>query len=1073
MSAIADRAAEVVTRLHVVASRWELAANVLAERAAAASDRATKIALGLEEAAIWLGRLHAPARALDALARLPKDAADDAAVRAAALEALEALGDDDRLRAHLHDMAARTTVAAAKARLLLRAAELEEQRGADEAAVRAYEDARAALPVEPLVDERLRRIGARARLGDASAALVSPREAAMRVLDLPDAPLGSAEPLLASGARDIATLRLAERIARRAGSGPQLANALVLTAAGHPHGLIAMRAYEGLAALVTWTLPQSDDDEPWMRLLAMGSHDVAVLDTLVRRARHRVRAHDPEALEACVVALTRRVESSSDETERLMLLLDLARLRRRAGATPEAGGDCKRALSVDASSLTAACLLVEIAAELGDDEAAIVASRALAAIVTKPETKAELLRDAGDLATARGEQELAAKLFEDALLADPENVQIAARLAAHQRARQAFGDLARVLHLALDRARSSEAIVPIASELADVARNDLRDPVLAIAALERLRLVSPTHVPTLFLLSELFIGQRAWDKALVALAQAVEASHEKGNKLVALSGRASIFRRVFNQPKQAEVELRRALALDEFDTRTIRNLLDLGEGVEPEERATLLGRFVSGDIPPLDRMRALLELADARRLVGDDEGAEGALVEAASHSPEPWMFEHVRTAVAGDNEAFARVLSKAVARAHEASRVIDPSWLVGLGVVELDLDRLDEAIERFEEALRADPGRDDARVYLARALSARGQPAAAAIAITTILASPQRRVAVELDLVRALEQTLASAGRLTERWSARELRGIAGDLSGEEHGELEAHVASAARAEAEGLSAAFLRSSLVPNGFGRHPIWDVAAIAGGFAGKMARVGLTEQGSSTRERVKPRTPHPIRVLFDRMLRAFGLEEVELAVSDHLVVPAVACEDVPWVIAPSSLSNASEAWAVAALARPLARVALGVPWLGALAANEVAAILVGTSRLVTPNVSARPPERIEPFVDDFTKRAGKAIDRKRRRALEELEPMLSTAPPFDDYVFAESVVTAETRAAFLLSGSLRASLDALATTDPPLGEALRATSADALEVVFGRNTARDLATFALSSDAVSLRRGLARV
>ena len=66
----------------------------------------------------------------------------------------------------------------------------------------------------------------------------------------------------------------------------------------------------------------------------------------------------------------------------------------------------------------------------------------------------------------------------------------------------------------------------------------------------------------------------------------------------------------------------------------------------------------------------------------------------------------------------------------------------------------------------------------------------------------------------------------------------------------------------------------------------------GIAGKLARVGLAEQGASTRDRVKARSPHPVRAVFDRLLRAFELTEVELAVSQHAMMPSVACEDDVW-------------------------------------------------------------------------------------------------------------------------------------------------------------------------------------
>ncbi|HVM68541.1 MAG TPA: tetratricopeptide repeat protein, partial [Gaiellaceae bacterium] len=869
-------------------------------------------------------------------------------------------------------------------------------------------------------------------------------------------------------ARDVATLRMAERVARRAESAPQLANALALSAEAYPSGIMGKRAFEGLASLVAWTLPPSDDYEPWERLLALGSTDAAGLDTLVRRAHERVLAGDQAAINASTRALLQRVEHAADDTERLLLHLDVARLLRRAGAVPEAGGHCKRALAADPTSLSAACLLAEVSTELGDEEAAIAASRALAGIVTDLKARAEVLRDAADLSIARGDKAVAADLLEQALRADPEGVETAARLSEVQRGRGAFADLARVLREVLSRAGTANAIVPIASELADVARNSLKDPMLAISSLERIREVSPNHVPTLFLLAELFIGQRAWDKALVALAETVKATNESAEKLVALVGRASIYRRVMNQPGLAEAELRAALEIDPHDTRTIRGLLDLGGAIGNDERAVLLGRLVVGETGPGERLQALLELADARRAAGDASGAEGALVEAAALSPDVRMLERVRASLGGDTQTLARVLSRAVARAHENGHAIDPTWLIGLGTIELDLGRHDEAIDRFEEALRADDSRDDARVALARALSARGRHEPAVAALVPVLAGPARRMPIDTSIVRLYESSLSGAGRRDEQWVARELRAVAGDLAPNEQAELDARARNVGYAE--GLSAAWLRGSVMPGSLGRHPVWDVAVLAATFAGKLARVGLSEMGASTRDRVKPRATHPVRPLFDRVAKAFELAEVELAVSEHVTMPVIACEDVPWVIAPAALASYSDAHALAALARPMTRIALGVPWLGALGSHEVLALIVAFARQVAPNFSARPNERIAPLIEDFEQRVRRAMDRKRRRMLEELEPSLERAPPVDEAAFAEAVAATEARAAFLLSGSLRASLDAVAPTDAALAEALRIPGPPSLAAVFGRAASRDLAAFALQSETTALRRSL---
>src|SRR5262249_41178787 len=162
---------------------------------------------------------------------------------------------------------------------------------------------------EPFVADRLVRIGARAPLKGAGATLVSPLVHAIRMLDTGEAP--SAEPLLATGARDTATLRMAERLARRAGSAPQLANALALAAEAHQSRIMAARALEGLASLVAWTLPPSEDYEPWERLFALGSSDVAGIDTLVGRAHRGVVAKDPAAIQATTGALMRRAERAT------------------------------------------------------------------------------------------------------------------------------------------------------------------------------------------------------------------------------------------------------------------------------------------------------------------------------------------------------------------------------------------------------------------------------------------------------------------------------------------------------------------------------------------------------------------------------------------------------------------------------------------------------------------------------------------------------------------------------------------------------------------------------------------
>jgi cellulose synthase operon protein C len=267
-----------------------------------------------------------------------------------------------------------------------------------------------------------------------------------------------------------------------------------------------------------------------------------------------------------------------------------------------------------------------------------------------------------------------------------------------------------------------------------------------------------------------------------------------------------------------------------------------------------------------------------------------------------------------------------------------------------------------------------------------------------------------------------------------------------------------------------LRSFVMPGGLGKHPLWDAAAIAGTFSGKLARVPLADLGASTRERVKPKAMHPVRQLFDRLARVFELFEVELAVSDSVAAPAVACEDATWIVVPSSVATWPEPHALAALARPFARIALGAPWLFALPPEDVLAIVLAVARQGGPAVDVKPRDRVEPLVADYELRARRALDRKRRKALEDLAVSAPHAAPLEVDAFAEAVLRTEVRASFLVSGDLRASLAALAPTEPGLGEALRSPGRIALAAVLTRPVARDLAAFATSGDATALRRSL---
>ncbi len=1081
-ASFAMRARELCTRLHASAGRWELVATSLAERRHVEPRKNAKTALAIAEAAVLAQRLVDPQRALGTLEEARELATDDPAIGSAIVASLEATGDDEALRGWLERLAADAPDADARASYLLRAAEIAEGKaGGDEEAVRLYVLARGAVLTgqiaagvvdegHRLVEERLLRLGARTSLPAEEGKLVPPLLAAVRSLDGGrPADRAAVETLLGSGARDFVTLRVAERLARAARSAPQLANALAF-AADVTNATLAARTLMSLASLVAWTLPEGSDLAPWDRLLALGTRDAVVLDDLVRRARASAGS-DPRAVDLAIEATRLRLEGAADDTERVVLQTELSRLQQGKGAPREAAQSAQLALVIDPSSVHAAILLAQAAAEIGDRRSAVIAARTLADVVRSSPARAALLRDAADLSVAEGDAVTAAELLERALEADPDAVLVAARLAQLQTQRGAWADLARALRRGLFAARSAEAVVPMAAELAEVAKAHLRDPGLAIEALQRSREVAPEHVPTLFLLAELHIGQRTWDEALRALADVVTCTSERGERIVARVGRASILGRVLGRPAEAETELRAVLEDDPHELRALRALLALevpGRQLESKERAELLSRLVVAETRPAERLAALLDLSRIRRELGDEGGAEGALVEAAALAPDPAMLARIREAAGGSAEAAARIVGRAMARARDAGMALGVEWLVALAELELGLNRLDEAIEHFEEALRLDPLRSTTRLAFARALSGKGQHETAVAVLTPLLDAGDARY-LDVTFLRQLDAALTGAGRAQQSLVVRELRAVAGDLEPAGRASLDARRPTYA-SDAEPMSGAMLRSYVMPNGFGKHPIWDAASIGVSLAGKLARIGLSEQGSSTKDRVKPKAVHPLRPLFDRLVRVFGLVDVELAVSNHIVAPVVACEDATWLVVPAALAEWPEPHAIAALARPLTRIALGVPWFGALPGDETLAILVAFARQSSPSVSTLPRERVDALVTDYELRARRAIDRKKKKALEDLEDSLSRAPFVPVDAFVDAVVRTEARAAFLASGDLRASLDAIATTERGLGDALRTPGRIALAAVLAQPVARDLVSFATGVDATALRRNL---
>jgi tetratricopeptide (TPR) repeat protein len=276
-------------------------------------------------------------------------------------------------------------------------------------------------------------------------------------------------------------------------------------------------------------------------------------------------------------------------------------------------------------------------------------------------------------------------------------------------------------------------MVLLGSEIARVARDELKDLTVSIDAMRRVRAVAPQHVPSLLTLAELCIAQRVWPEAVDALEAVVSTGREVGPKLTAFFALASIYEKVLARPAEVDRALRAALALDPSNVRALRALLRRA-AAEPtpedataararrEEIADWLGRLADVERDPDQKTALLLELSEVQIRLGFTKAAEKTLVEAVVSSPSNARAFAKLTALfrkpeGMDNVGFARALAAIIGFGDRLARV-DPRWLAALGQLEVNaLSRLREGIAHLQRAVTADPTLYESRFELAGAFA--------------------------------------------------------------------------------------------------------------------------------------------------------------------------------------------------------------------------------------------------------------------------------------------------------------------------------------------------------------------
>jgi len=1125
-----EAARALETTLHEDAGRWELASSSLRARIDASKSKDEKVSLSLALAHIQASRLRSPTEALKALEAARSFDPTHPVPPAEIARVLEQSGNDRTLRDALLGLADTSTSREERARYLARAAEIDELRLDDDGAAKTlYRRALEETPADAFVAARLERVLERLRArGDDSATdeLANHLESRLAKTDpgrrkndaaislalvwlqrgrRPERTTELLEEVLTNDSRNIASLRLLEMLARKLRTWTPLSRASKMQGESFADLRARLGAYWTLAFLEEWKLPGADPTTTYAAIVDLDPTDAGALEALFRRDMPSAKKGDRQAIERLIRSLPSLAAVEDDPFSVVAIELRLGLLlESSAGMDASSEGAAALALEhfriaqrLDNESVTAATALLRLSRLLADADGFIEASVSLANLTKdSKERSRHLLQAAERILAADPSPERdgrAGELLEAALVSDPDAVSVIGRLAQLRTESRQGEKLVDPFKAALTKAASGAAIVLLGGEIARVARDDLGDLNIGIDALRTVRASVPDHVPSLLTLAELCIAQRAWPEAVNTLEDVVERGQEPAPRLTALFTLASVYEKVLARPEETEKALRRALGIEGDNPKALRALIhclatkqkevdrDGGEdgtfGLIRHEIASLLERLAQVESDRYERSEILLELVDVRFALGERTAAEKALIDAIAYaSDRERPFARLRTLFESKDEgfdsvAYARALVALIARGQQVSAV-HPKWLATLGHLEIEsLGRLRDGVNHMRQAVNASPELYETRVELAFALSRLGANDEASREFMSLLEDnplPIAHVRNPGSTLELFERTLNAERRVEEAVVVSELQAICGALDDARQKWLRDRRIAPLESHHTPLDRAALVGHVVPKD-AQHPFLEVAGILLGLESKVLRADLGEVGLTAKDKLGRRSGHPVRARLDRLAKAIGVSDVEIAISPTATRTRVLNSDVPWIVLPKAVAELPEPGQLAAIGRGLARIALGVPWLEELPPAHIEAYLVAAARQAVPGygkdlldaAGARLASQYELAVQ-------RDLSRKQKQALEKLAPTLASKASFSVERFVEALAKAELRISYILNGDILAAIDELRSVDPGFMRATRTAGAPSLISVLEHPFAGDLIRFALGGEASALRR-----
>jgi cellulose synthase operon protein C len=467
-------------------------------------------------------------------------------------------------------------------------------------------------------------------------------------------------------------------------------------------------------------------------------------------------------------------------------------------------------------------------------------------------------------------------------------------------------------------------------------------------------------------------------------------------------------------------------------------------------------QMVSGAGDARTRASALVYLAQIEQNRGEHDRAEHSLIEAlALEGPGGAAADMFRQLIKakGSWVGYATGLTTYIQRTKERGDDLVQAYLELAQIHGDKMGQPDKAVSNLETGLAATGGAPALAAELCRYLRLAGRLDEAAAELRRLLALD----AAQPGLWRNLVQTLDAMQRPDEAVLAIAPLIVMDTASVEERQAWAQRVRRTAEAAPGSFGVDMLLAIAADHAFSTPAAVLLSAVADAVT-KLYRPELEERGISRRDRISPRSQHPLRAAADRLAAILGIE-YELYVHPR-TEPSASLEmtEPISVVVAEHVSSMPEPHQVFLLASVMIPAAARYFPAEKLSPRELEMLLAAAARVAVPGYNAGfDSEEIE----SYTQRLKKHIPRKWRRSVETAGADYAASGGLDVAAWQQALRQTTLRAALLLSDDLVDAIDVLRDSEQIQGQR-------GVGLVRGSALAADLLRFWGSREAAEVRR-----